>query len=169
MTEERKANYDEDLKINLNDLHGDVLIQAQRYMDYSRMSADAQRDRDRAKENLDVVRAELDDKIRTSPFDFGAAENKDGSPKLTESWISATIILQPEYKEAVDRLNKANFDLNVYASAVRAFDHRKKMLELEVQLWTGGYWSAPNLPKVIEEIRGVAQAEQRKGINRKRG
>jgi hypothetical protein len=167
----KKNDYMKDLAIDPFSLEKEWLLQPQLYMKYSELAAEAQKKRDKAKERLDIVRAELDDKIRSSPLEYGAPEDKNGSPRITEAWISATILLQPEYSKAIAEINQTNYEYNLYSAAVRAFDHRKKALEMEVQLWSGGYWSAPNLPKEImggkdflKENRDEVVAKQREGI-----
>jgi len=171
-------DYMKELAIDLHRLEEEWAMQPQLYMKYSELAAQAQLDRDKAKERLDVVRAEIDDKIRTEPLVYGAPVDKSGNPKLTEAWISGTIILQPEYSEQVGKINNLNYEMNILRSAVTSFDHKKKALENEVTLWSGGYWSAPNLPHDINggkrfldaEIiaRDEKQGEQRKEVNRRR-
>ena len=171
-------DYMKELAIDLHRLEEEWAMQPQLYMKYSELAAQAQLDRDKAKERLDVVRAEIDDKIRTEPLIYGAPVDKSGNLKLTEAWISGTIILQPEYKTASDAISQENYKMNIFKAAVSAFDHRKKALENEVNLWSGGYWSAPNLPRDINggkrflNVAAIArdekQGEQRKEINRRR-
>lgn len=171
-------SYMEDLSIDLHALEEEWVIQPQLYMKYAQLAAQAQMDRDRAKEKLDVVRAEVDDAIRTEPLEYGAPKDKSGNAKITEAWIAGTIVLQEEYKDAVQAVNDANYHMNIYRAAVNAFEHRKKALENEVQLWAGGYWSAPHLPhesaagkRLLEaqaEARSEVETKQRRQLNRQR-
>ena len=175
---ENKNDYMKELAIDLHRLDEEWAMQPQLYMKYSELAAQAQLDRDKAKERLDIVRAEIDDKIRINPLEYGAPVDKNDNPKLTEAWISGTIILQPEYREASDAISQENYKMNIFKAAVSAFDHRKKALENEVNLWSGGYWSAPNLPRDINggkrfldaevAARDEKQGEQRKEVNRRR-
>ena len=131
-----------DLNININALHEEWLRQPTAYMKYAELAAQAQRTRDMAKEKIDVVRAECDNKIRVSPKDYtGCPKTKDGEFKPTEGWITSTIQGLPEYQKANEGYHEANYNLNLLQGAVRAFDHRKKALEMEVQLWSAGYYS----------------------------
>ncbi len=161
-----------DLKIDLNDLHGEWLRQSSLYMKYAEMAAQAQRQRDQLKEKIDVVRAEQDAKIREKPLDFNCPVDKAGLPKLTEAWINSTIQRQPEYNKANEEFHASNYVMNVLRSAVSAFDHRKKALEMEVQLWQGGYYSVPvdrsEKQNVKAEAVAVAADKQREGLSRRR-
>ena len=172
MTEE---NYMEELAIDLTSLHEEWRLQPQLYMKYSELSAGAQRNRDKAKEKLDIVKAELDDRIRSDPKSFGAPLDKNDQPKLTEAWISATILLQPEYSEVSSEIIAYNYELNIYNSAVRAFDHRKKALEKEVDLWIANYYSLSKEPatiaegkRLIDSVRDESSQTQRQALQRSR-
>ena len=135
-------NYENDLAIDPLTLDEDFLHQPGLYMKYSMMAANAEMRRDKAETTLGVVKAELDREIRKNPANYGA-------DKITESVVSNTILLQPEYKKASDALIEATFELRILQSAVRAFDHRKTALENEVRLWLGSYFSGPKEPHDI--------------------
>jgi hypothetical protein len=138
-----------DLQIDLNQLHEEWLRQPSLYMKYSEMASQAQRTRDQAKERIDVVSAECDMKIRSTPENYiGCPKTKDGL-KPTEGWITSVIQGLQEYQKVNEEFHSANYVMNVLQGAVRAFDHRKKALEMEVQLWSMGYFSTP-----IEKCNG---------------
>lgn len=161
-----------DLKIDLNDLHGEWLRQPALYMKYAEMAAQSQRARDQLKEKIDVVRAEQDSKIRNAPLDFNCPVDKAGAPKITEAWINSTIQRQPEFNKANEDFHSANYTMNVLKSAVSAFDHKKKALEFEVQLWQGNYYSVPVDRSEKRDVKAEAVAKasdkQREGLTRRR-
>lgn len=68
-----ELNYEQDLAINKNRLDEELLDQAQKMFRYSQAHAQAQLNRDRAKQALDVVKANLDSSIR---FEASEAERK---------------------------------------------------------------------------------------------
>lgn len=129
-------NYQDDLQIDINALHEEWLKQPVLYMKYAELAVQAQKERDKAKENLEVVRATLDRAMRKEPGNYGL-------DKVTESALSATIVSHPDYLRANDALIEANYKLNLYDAAIKAFEHKKKALENQVQLWTMGYFSIP--------------------------
>jgi len=132
-----------DLKIDLNALHTEWIKQPSLYMKYSSLAAKAQGERDRAKERIDVIRAECDNDIREHLVSYNCPEDKSGNYKPTEAWISSTIQRQEKFQKVNEEFHSANYVLNLLQGAVRAFDHRKKALEMEVQLWQGNYYSSP--------------------------
>lgn len=162
----------EDLKIDLNDLHGEWLRQSALYMKYAEMAAQSQRMRDQLKEKIDVVRAECDNEIRNDPALFNCPTDKSGAFKPTEAWINSTIQRQEKFQKANEEYHSSNYVMNVLKSAVSAFDHRKKALEMEVQLWQGGYYSVPvdRSEKQGVKAEAVAKAsdKQREGLTRRR-
>jgi len=131
-----ELNYEEDLRIDLNCLHVEFQRQPSLYMKYSELSAQANLECDQAKEKIDVVKAQLDGKIRVSPEAFGLS-------KVTEGAITSTIIVHKDYKDACESYNQAKLKASLLKSAVSAFDHRKKAMEVQAQLWLGGYWCTP--------------------------
>jgi hypothetical protein len=142
--------YRDDLKIDPLALDKEWLEQPSLYMKYAKMAADASADYDRAKENVDIVKAQIDNQVRQYPEKFkGCPTTKDGALKPTEGWIISVIFLHDDYAKANERYHKAKLEMNVLQAAVRAFDHRKKALEMEVSLWFGGYNSSPDQKKII--------------------
>ena len=153
MSEE--INYQLDLAIDPYQLEEEWLTQPGLYMKYAALASEAQRENDLSKEAAEVVRAVIDNEIRRDPVKYFCPKDKSGEPKPTESWISNTIILQASYKEAIQQSIETKHRASVLAAAVRAFDHRKKALEMEVQLWLGGYFSVPNEKKLIAGAKRV--------------
>ena len=164
------TTYEEDLKIDLNKLEEEWLKQPTLYMKYAEMVAQSQRERDKAKEQIELARAELDSMIRENPDRFsGCPQNKDGSYKPTEGWISSVILNQDKYKKVSENFHDLNYNFNVLQGALKAFDHRKKALEMESQLWLGGYWSTPKEKGSEMQDRAVQKSsdKQREGLRRR--
>lgn len=162
-----EKEFEKDLGIDPYCLDEEWLKQPGLYMKYSSMAADAQKRRDQLKERLEVIKAELDKKIRLTPSSYVTAE------KVTETSIAFTILLQPEYKEGVDSLTEANYELNMLQSAVRAFDHKRSALENEVKLWLGSYFSGPKEPRdipggkrIIDIARDKVSSRMREEMNK---
>lgn len=161
-------NYHDDLDIDPNRLEDEWFRQAHLYFQAAELSAQAQRDRDTAKEKLDFVKSQQDKSIRADPIKFGMV-------KITEAAVDATILQTQEYKASSTALIDANYHYNLMQSLVRAFDHKKKALEISAQLWVGGYWSTPKEPVSWEgeptSLRKVSQddavTKQREGLRRR--
>lgn len=106
------------------------------YLQFASELADANRELDEAKSNLDIVKADLDQNIRSDPEQFGL-------DKVTEASITSTLLTQPEYKEAMTLLIESRHKREILAAAVAALDHRKKALEKLVDLHMSGYYASP--------------------------
>lgn len=127
-------DYKKDLEVHLHDLESGLTNQASLYMKYAELYADAIRERDRAKEALDLYKAEMDSKIRENPDKFGLT-------KSTETGIANCIIREGEYALRMDTFNNANYRANIMTGARMAFEHRKTALETLSKLYIGGYFS----------------------------
>ena len=137
-------NYSEDLKIDFAQLDLNWRDQAANYMHWSNKWVAAVSERDRAKENLDVIRAEVDREIREAY----------SGKKSTEAAISALVSTNTRYRKASDQLIDLNEKVNIFVSTKAAFEHRKKALEGLTQLWVNGYWSEPKISGVAKEKLG---------------
>ena len=138
------SEYEEDLKIDFDQLDLNWRDHSTNYMKWSEKWVNAIAYRDRIKESLEVLRAELDGKYRKELY---KAEGK----KPTEASIIAAITTDKEYKTVQQTLLDANEAVNLMAVAKSAFEHRKKALEGLTQLWVGGYFSNPNIPTEIKD------------------
>lgn len=134
-------DYNKDLKIDFHSLDENWRNQSSNYMEWSQKWVNAVTKRDRAKEGLDVVKAELDREIR----------NREHKTKLTEAALNAMIITHENYRTAFELLTEANETVNLLASAKTAFEHRKKALECLTQLLLNGYWSEPKISGELKE------------------
>lgn len=136
-------DYKQDLYIDKNRLDEEWLNQPMLMAKYNTMHAQAMLDRDRAKQALDVLRANLDSSIRASL----AAQNA----KFTEAVVDGRIKSSQEYIGAQEVLFQADNKVNTVFGAVMAFQARKAALENLVKLWLSSYWASPKAPDVISE------------------
>jgi len=152
---------DLEIQIDENSLDVEWVGQPRMYFKYASMLADAKREQDQAKVELDLVTAELDMVIRSDPDKFGIG-------KVTEAAIKATVLAQKEYGKAQKAVLTAKHGVDVLGAAVTALDHRKKALEGLVQLRLANYFSEPRAPEGAKERLGEASKEniRRRGRNR---
>lgn len=136
-------NYQKDVSIDESGLDTEWLAQPGLMMKYSRISAQLHMDMDVAKENVDLVRAELDGKIRSNPAGFGI----DPDIKVTEAVISGAILQQEVYKEAMTDFYQARYEWEMAKGAVSAIEHRKAALENLVRLHGLQYFAGPSVPR----------------------
>jgi hypothetical protein len=153
-------NYEQDLKIDETSLDVEWLDQPVLFMKYARHSAEKEKEKDEAKEELELTKAELDKEIRSFPDRFGIE-------KITDKVVENTILLQKDYKEASETFLQAKFEWMVAKGAVDAFNQRKEALENLVKLNGQSYFAGPQIPRDLHEQRGLRQKEINSRIGRK--
>lgn len=128
---------------------------------YGEDLAEAQREVAQAKADLDVVKADTDNLMRTTPEDFGLI-------KVTEPAIKAAILSHPRVKKAEQRVIDATYRVNMISASVNAIDHRKKALEKLVDLFLSDYFGSPRAPVAAREQIESTQKEIVRGRGRDR-
>lgn len=156
-------DYAQDIEIREDELDVEWIGQASLVMKYCVIAADAHRDLDLAKEQVDIIRAQIDRDVRSDPAQFGL-------DKVTEGSITSTILTSPDYQEAVKSYLQKKYEHEVAQGAVRAFDHRKSALENLVRLFGQSYFAGPAVPHNLSEVRSQrdAAAQKKIGIQRRR-
>ena len=145
--------YQADLTINKHALDTELLDQAQRMFRYSSAHAQAMLNRDKAKQSLDVTKANLDASIRNELITAGT--------KFTEAVVDGKIRTSPTYIRDQDKFMQAEYQVNLHFGGVLAMNARRSMLENLVKLFLGQYWSEPRL-----EGRGLASDIAQAGTER---
>lgn len=148
--------YAEELMIDPEMLDVEWLKQPQYFFKYSEKYAESQMEYSRAKENLNVVRAEVYSEIVEQAI-------AKGDKKPTEAMIESQILLHPKYKESSENLRQISFESDILQSAVRAFEQRKTALENLVKLHGASYFSSPSAPRELKKTMGEIERE---GVNR---
>ena len=137
-------NYEKDLKIDVDSLDVEWADQPTLMIKYTKIAAEARMELDEAKENLGIVKAEIDLEIRRDPEKFDIV-------KVTESAIQSAIILEENYGKANSRCLKAAYELEMAQGAVRAMDQRKQALENLVRLHGLQYFAGPKVPRDLSK------------------
>lgn len=141
--------------VNLDKLDEEWVEQPDLFHRYATAAADARLLLEEVKQELEVVKAELDKDIRDRPNHYGLE-------KLTENIVSNTITLQPKFTECQKRLNRARYDLDIVQAAVTACDHRKKALEHLVFLHGQQYFASPRARgESADDMRDAAKKKVR--------
>ena len=158
-------NYEKDIEIDPDALDICWLDQPNIMRKYTGHSALMQKKVDEAKEKLELIKAELDKKIRSNPAKYELT-------KVVDATVAATIIIQPKYQEASTDYIEAKFELNIAKGAVDAVEHRKSALENMVKLFGQTYFAGPNMPRNInkewEEHQKQKNADATVGLKMKR-
>lgn len=149
-----KNQYEQDLKIDPDDLERCWIEQPLLYMQYSEQWADACKERDHLKEQLDVTKSEIITDVKNNP------EKYDLEKSPTVQVIDAIVLKQKEYKAASEKFNDAVHNARVLDTARTAFEHRKYALQSLTQLWLSNYYSNPSIPADARERPAEARRQQ---------
>ncbi|MHA1574909.1 MAG: hypothetical protein ACTSXL_02045 [Alphaproteobacteria bacterium] len=144
-------NYDEDIKINENNIEEMWLEQPSLNMYYNDLYAASIFVRDRCKIQTEYIYAQLDTKIRQDWKSFGFES------KPTETAIKNKILMQDEYKKIIYKTLKASKDANLMAGVKTSFEHRKHALSNIVSLRISGFHSEPR--NIIKDIKNKKVSE----------
>jgi len=147
-------DYEKDVNIDPNSLDVEWLEQPNLMLKYGRIAAQTKMDMDKAKERLEVVKAELDKDIRLNPEKYGIS-------KLTEGVVASTIFLQPEYKEVSEAYIEASYEFNMARYAVQAISDRKDALENLVKLHGMQYFAGPSAPRDLSKEWEAKQKQKK--------
>jgi len=111
-----------------------------------------------AKAKLDRTKAKLELDIRKNPdkFDLG---------KVTEAIVAAAVLLELDYKKALNDVNEAQYRVNTTHGTVDALDHRKRALENLVRLFGMDYFSSPQA-KTEQDREAMGTVEKRSARRR---
>ena len=137
-------NYEKDLTIDPDSLDTEWLDQPRLMLRYAKHASKMKMEVERAKEKLDIIRADLDKKIRVVPEEFGIT-------KLTESVITSTVITQVKYRTGNEAFLEAAYEANMAQGALRALEGKKTALENLVKLHGQQYFAGPSVPRDLSK------------------
>lgn len=130
---------DPDKKVFALDIHNldvEFAMQPKRMKRYGDRMAVAKLERNRAKVNLKLVRAEVEMEVRLNPKRFKL-------DKITEGVIEACVTLSARTQKAEQDLIQAEYVVDEAESAVLALKQKKDAIEGEIQLYGMQYFAEP--------------------------
>ena len=127
-------SYKDELTIDKHNLDVEWINQSKVFAEWGEELVYAQERTDKAKANLDLIKAQTDSKIR--------ANNIGG--KITESQILNMIIQDSEYQKAIVEHIEAKKQEGIIEIAKKAFEfQRNKALDRLTDLFLSNYWAEP--------------------------
>jgi len=150
-------DYEKEMSIDESQIDMECLDQAKLMLKVTRLEAELDRDEDNAKENKELVFAELDKEIRSDPAKFKIE-------KVTEASIKSTILSNKQYIAASQKFINAKFEAKCGSGAVRACDQRKSMLETLAKLHGQSYFAGPRTPHNLSELKAERDKKTEAGI-----
>lgn len=125
--------FNEDNKINQYDLLDALLKQPQLFYEWSRRASDAEVETAEAKDRLEMVKGDVDLRVRRNPKRYKLPEGKN-----PESAIKATVLKDKKVRRYTKEYFKALRAEKSLSDARKSFQQRKNMLEslttLNIQL-----------------------------------
>lgn len=159
-SKEAELDFEKDISINKFRLDEECLSHAGIYARYLSAQAKADTAVSRAKDNLELVKAERYDAIKTG------FEKK--SVKVTIPMLEKAVASDEEVVEAKNVLREAEDVLAKLTVAVKAFEHRRSELDNLVKLYCAGYFSTPSSNGGVKNsINEQTSREMRKKLNNK--
>jgi len=137
------SDFKENIQIDKYSLDQEFEKHPMLYHEFAMDMIQAEDEKDRAKDQLELLRAELDVAIRNNPKAFQME-------KVTEAAINSTIIQTERFKVAQDYYNSCVSNFKILKVAVESLNQKKTALENLVKLYLGEYYSK-EVPKEIKE------------------
>lgn len=155
-------DYEKDLKIDRYNLELEWERQPQLYVTWAEKHADAILERDRKKELLDLLKAELYMEIVKEHLEKG-------DKKPTESMIANLILQHKDFKAASETYLEFKRDAEYLSGAREGMQHKKTALEHLSRLFINSYYADPNIPaKAKEDSFERNDAEGKKALKKSR-
>ena len=135
-----KKDFREYLNVDKYNLDEEWVNQPNNFMDACEWYADAVVERDKCKEQLELLRAEVSKEIQNDPESFGIS-------KVTIDAVNKAVSLDDRVKEKQEELHELNRQVNVMSGAKEALAHKKKAIESLTELTIWGYFAEPKVNK----------------------
>jgi len=123
--------------IDIYNLEEEWMRQPKMFGDYSEQLADARKEMNEAKAELELTQATLSNRIRKNPVKYKI------EGRVTEGGISEAVLCHPRYRDALASFNEARHKVDLLEGVVKTLDQRKRALENLVDLHGQQYFSVP--------------------------
>ena len=165
-----ESEFEKDRKLDIHSLHIEWQNQSDIYGKWAKRAAEATETKFQLEEKLKALRtevkrdteqkrAELYLEIKTKWDEYDIFD-KPPTETAIASWIvthekfkEVSLDSEKKIKKAVDELADAIKNEEYLKGAVLTMSHKKASIEGEVQLWIGGYFSDPKIPKSLKEVQ----------------
>jgi hypothetical protein len=127
------ADFKAETSIDTYNLDKEWIRQADLYDKYGQLANKAYNSFTTLKNELKVVRGNLEMRIRQGFVDIGC--------KITENAISSYIDIQDDIIKLEQEIARAKYEYEVYNTATFAMEHKKRSLEWLTKLFLGNYFA----------------------------
>lgn len=155
-------DYKEDLRIRPERLDEEWLQHAQKFMDYAVEAAEAEEERNRAKQFTQTIRAKIAKKIRARPKKYGLKS-------LTEKAITAVVEDHPKVKRADQEYYAWIKKARILEKAEHAMgSYRKSALEHLTSGYMSGFFKEPRFREKDFDRRVLSEKKRRSMRHRRK-
>lgn len=157
-----KFDFEQDLNIDLSQLHIEFQTHAATRHKYSNAVAEQDRILKKANEKINMLKAMI------------VQDCKRENAKATVQQIEAETILNADHTQLKNEIIDIEYILSLYKNAVKAMDDRKSALETIASLWKSDYFATPTEPmdnssnNMKAQGRQETETKQRATLKRKR-
>lgn len=130
------------------------------YVSVSQQLAEARAQLDALKNQMTVIEADCDKRIRRDPGRYGIE-------KITEKAVAAEVVSHPKMKAAHIDFLDAKHEVDMLQGLLNAMEHRKEALKALTTLHLNSYYGSGPAAVSSEEARAITEAS--KGRNRAAG
>lgn len=150
-----KLNYKEDMQVDRFNLEIELERHTHMYLKYMELEVEAQDIRDRLERRVDLIKAEMDAKVRSNPKKYGIE-------KVSEGAIKSVVIKSQQYQEKEEEYLLAVKRARTLAGVMKGMEHRKRALTELTSLFNSGYYSGSR--PSTEGISNKRQQRQRQEL-----
>ena len=130
--------FKKDLAINEHKLNQELLRQPQLYYDYAKLATQAKCDMEDAKDDLEIIKAKIDVKIR---------KDKEKYDVSTEQSIKSAVEKHPKVVRFKEKYSKKRRVSLLLEKAEKALEQRKRMLQMYVYRSVNNMHSNVKIPR----------------------
>ena len=154
-----EGKFENELQIDKFALDEEWLKQPMLVFKWGTAHAQAMSERDRAKQILDLTKANLDSDIRARPTQYGIE-------KITEGAIANAIINDAGYQQTLEAHQKTIHNVNVLSAALSALSDKRYAIDNLTKLHLSGYWAEGRTPpaETKENLATRVTKEQEKEL-----
>lgn len=146
MHNEETYEFEDDLFIDLNRLEWEVARQAKLFNKWSKRWAKATVRRDKLSEQVKVCRSDIIKYLRKNYLQH------DFIKEPTAIHYEAYYRTDPDYIKVKSLFVQAEGEVNMLYIAMRSFEHKRSMLDIEQKLYAQDYFSTPyDVPEFTEK------------------
>lgn len=160
------GKFNNDIAIDEQNLTEELIRQPQLFYEWAKEAVNASVDSAVAKDKLEVIRSEVELRIRKHPSVHGLPD------KPTEAQVKAAVIINRKVKSATRNYFDSLRVEKILAKAERAFEHRKKSLEGLVSTNQQLYFANPKTntrtEQRVAEKTLLQQARKKRQIKRRK-